>query len=245
MNKISKIKTPRPGTGTGKPIKYPPVDFSAALEQPQAPHQVQTKRGREEIDFSAALPKTQPATTSQLPANPSSNINNIILGEDVVVKENHLNIKDQLTEIEINFLEIFLGGNISVDNAMIQAGYTNIEKSQRYVLARKIVERYESGARGAKEVMRKCGVGEVRVAKKIDGLMEDPSSRTQLGATELAGRILGMTQEQRGPIQGIQIIINTAPAAVPGQPGQSPVIDLKVGERKPLPPPAKPLQITK
>jgi hypothetical protein len=99
-------------------------------------------------------------------------------------------------------------------------------------------------------VLRACGVGEVRVAKKIDQLMEGESERTQLGATELAAKCLGMAQEPRGPAQGIQIIIHTnlgpdgVPPAQPAPVGP-PVIDLKVGERKPLPPQKKPLQITK
>ncbi len=244
MNKVSsKIKTPRPGTGTGKARKYPPVDFSAALEQPKAPRQGQTKgKGGEEIDFAAALDQA-------LTPAPYINNNIVVNGDMLDIKEdsdnNKIKLKDQLTDMEIDFLENYLTGKHTMESAMRAAGFKNYHPDYVYKKARKIIQKYEEGARGAKEVMRKCGVGEVRVAKKIDGLMEDPSSRTQLGATELASRVLGMTQEQRGPTQGIQIIINTAPAAAPIQPGQPPAIDLKVEERKPLPPPAKPLQITK
>ncbi len=244
MNKISnRIKTPRPGTGTGKPIKYPPVDFSAALKQPKAPPQVKPKRkgGKEEIDFSAAL---DPALAPALYINNNTlvNSNRSDIKEDS--DNNKIKLKDQLTDQEIDFLEIYLGGNITIESAMIEAGYTNVCTRSRHRIASNIVQKYERGARGAREVMRKCGVGEVRVAKKIDGLMEDPSSRTQLGATELAARILSMTQEQRGPTQGIQIIINTAPAVAPGGAGPGPPT-IDVQERKQLPPPTKPLQITK
>ncbi len=216
----------------GTPRKYPPKVKTTDPDQ---------------IDFSAAVPKTQPGVTTQTPEDPTTNINNIILAGDVVSNENKFSIKSLITAKELNFLEYFLSGEYTIEEAMISAGYIGYHQKSLYRISRKIVEKYEEGARGAKEVMRKCGVGEVRVAKKIDGLMDDPSSRTQLGATELAGRILGMTQEQRGPTQGIQIIINTAPAAAHqgSQPGHPQVIDLTVEERKPLPPPSKPLQITK
>jgi len=225
------------GYPKGRPRKYPPIDFLAALEQG-------TQDDHGEIDFTVLL--DQPPAPPPVPY-----INNNLGNSDGLYTEKESvndipKLKDQLTDKEIKFLDIYLSGEYTIDSAMVLAGYGNYERKYRYQLSRKIIEKYESGAEGARKVLRQCGVGEVRVAKKIDALMEAPSERTQLGATELAAKCLGMTQEQRGPTQAIQIIINTVPAPGPGGPGPAggpPTIE--VTERKALPPQTKPLQITK
>ncbi len=165
--------------------------------------------------------------------------------KETLKEEGSIDLRGQMTVKELKFLEVYLSGECSIDKSMIAAGFGNYHIRSRYRRARGIIKKYEEQAGSARKVLRGCGVGEVRVAKKIDTLMDAPSDRTQLGATELAARVLGMTQEQRGSIQGIQIIINTAPAAAPvhSQPGQPPV-RAEVQEKKPLPPQSKPLQIT-
>jgi hypothetical protein len=163
-----------------------------------------------------------------------------------VEEEGPIDFKGQLTLKELGFLEAYLSGECSIDQAMIAAGFGDHHVRSRYRRARKIIEKYETQA-GARKVLRACGVGETRVAQKIDKLMDAPSDRTQLGATELAAKCLGMAQEPRGPAQGIQIIIHTslAPGSGEGPAGQPGPPVVEVQEKKPLPPQRKPLQITK
>jgi hypothetical protein len=158
-------------------------------------------------------------------------------------EEGSIDLKSQLSLKELKFLEVYLSGGSSIDESMVAAGFGNFHQRSRYRRARGIIQKYETQA-GARKILRACGVGEVRVAKKIDALMEAPSDRTQLGATELAAKCLGMAQEPRGPAQGVQIIIHTSLPPAPGEPGPGPPV-LDVQEKKPLPPQKKPLQITK
>ncbi len=204
------VKKKRGPGNPGTPRKYPAVDFTAALEQ--ASHQVQAKGG-EEIDFSVAVPKTQPGTTTQPPcppppANPSTNINNTILGDDVVLKENKFSIKSLLTVKEVKFLENFLSGELTIEEAMISAGYIGYHQKSLYRISRKIVEKYESAAPDAKKVFRDIGFGELSVAQGIKRLAQQGRSEVvQLNAYALAAKCLQMTQEAPALRVGFQVVI--------------------------------------
>jgi hypothetical protein len=205
---------------------------------------IKRNMGSGEVD--RVLRRNKPAEKEQPPSKalpalelPPGPDNNAVSVEE----EGSIDFKGQLTEKESRFLEAYLSGECSIDQAMVAAGYGNYHMRSRYRRARKIIQKYETQA-GARKVLRACGVGEVRVAKKIDQLMEGESERTQLGAIELAAKCLGMTQEQKGPTQGIQIIIHTSLPPAPGEPGPGPPV-LDVQEKKALPPQKKPLQITK
>jgi hypothetical protein len=179
-------------------------------------------------------PKAPPA--HEAPPGPDNNAVS-------VEEEGPIDFKGQLTLKELGFLEAYLSGECSIDQAMVAAGYGNYHMRSRYRLAHKIIQKYETQA-GARKALRACGVGEVRVAKKINELMEGGSERTQLGATELAAKCLGMTQDQAGPTQGVTIVIQgpdgqqaalrPAPKATPRLPAPDPH----------LLPPGKPIQIT-
>jgi hypothetical protein len=97
-------------------------------------------------------------------------------------------------------------------------------------------------------VLRACRVGEVRVAKKIDELMEGGSERTQLGATELAAKCLGMTQDQVHPSEGVTVIIQAIEGpqqinVVP--PSQAPLQEQPAYNHPKPRKPGEPVQITK
>jgi hypothetical protein len=194
-----------------------------------------------EIDFAAGMgePPTHPAP--YLYNDTLDNKGSLCSNKDT---DNDMTTgKDHLTSQEIAFLEYYLTGNYSLKESMVLANYKNYHPKYLEAKARKIIERYESQAGGAAKVLRKAGVGEVRVAQMILKLMGDPSARTQLGATELAAKCLQMSQEPRGPAQGVQIIIHTSLAPASGEPQPGPPV-LDIQERKPLPPQKKPLQIT-
>lgn len=211
MDKVnSKIKTPRPGTGTGKPVKYPPVDFAAALVH--APHRDPRKKraGQDDIDLSAAVPKTQPGgTTSQPPPpQPSTNINNTLLGGNAIVKENQFNIKDVLTAKELKFLENFISGDLTIEEAMVLAGYGNLSQRYIYQIAQKTIRKYENSGPEAKKVFRDIGFGELSVAKGIKRLAQDGKSEVvQLNAYALAAKCLQMTQEAPALQVGFQVVV--------------------------------------
>ncbi len=218
MDKVKedRIKTPRPGTGTGKPRRYPPVDLAAAL--PQAPQQAPRKKRRadlagldDDIDLAAALPKHQtgPATSqSPPPPPPSTNINNTMLEGDIVSKENKFNIKDVLTVKELIFLENFISGDYTIQEAMILAGYGNLSERWIYQIAQKTIRKYENSGQEAKKVFRDIGFGELSVAKGIKKLAQQGKSEVvQLNAYALAAKCLQMTQEAPVLQVGFQVVI--------------------------------------
>lgn len=149
---------------------------------------------------------------------------------------------DGLNEQETTFIEILLTGNYTIDNAMKLAGYGGTSQRNRYHIASRIIQKYESGVGDARKIMRATGVGEVAVALKIKELMEDSSRTIQAKATELAGKYLGMTKETLEIEHGITIVIkgsDRAPAT-PGVPPDRP----KAEEPKALPGPT-PISIIK
>jgi len=128
---------------------------------------------------------------------------------DIDVVEGKFSLKDQLTQKELRFIELYLLGEHSVDKAMELAGYEGYHPHSLYRLGRKIVQKYEQSGGDARKILRSVGVGEVQVAKKILELMNDSSKNVQLRATELAAKCLGMTKENVEIAQGIQIVIKT------------------------------------
>jgi len=165
--------------------------------------------------------------------------------------------KDQLTSQELTFLELLFNtprkdwkSQISIDKAMLGAGYGGFSQDWRYKLARKIVKKYERGAAGASQVFQDIGFGQVRVAQGIADKAENAQSEAvSLNALALAARCQGMTEpkEQGGSL--VQIIINTGgtqPPA-PGSPAPAPGVVIGTAPAIGTAPgiPRKPLQITR
>jgi predicted DNA-binding protein YlxM (UPF0122 family) len=157
-------------------------------------------------------------------------------------------LKDQLTEREIKFIENYLAGGVTVEKAMIAAGYVGYNTDYLYRLSRKIVQRYEAQAADHREIFRACGVGVARVAKKISEAMDKAKSETvQFNYTQLAAKALGITADVTQASQGLTIVIQAqgdaqtqvnvsqGPAAEPGSPGYEHPAGL----------PGKPIQISK
>jgi hypothetical protein len=129
---------------------------------------------------------------------------------------------------ELIFLEKYLIEKEGVVSAMKAVGYGGYTDRHLFNLAKKIVIRYDSRAGDARKVFRQAGVGGVRLAQKVDKLLDAASERTQLGAAELAAKVLRATQEPGTVDAGVRININInimAPGQVtvaPGPPGAPP-----------------------
>lgn len=119
-----------------------------------------------------------------------------------------LNIKKHLTEKEMLFIEIFLAGGCSREDAMISAGYGNYSQSHRLALARKIISKHESLVEGHQKTFRAVGAGEVSVAQGLLKLATTAKSEaTRLNAWIAIGKILGLTQDVVAANLGISIVI--------------------------------------
>ena len=227
----------------------------------------------DDLDFAAAMiPKKigrprkpiNPPETSTTRYNISTLNNNNINDDSNPDIENNLNdlnkinIKDQLSAQELTFLEHLFNsprngwkGQLSIDKAMLAAGFGSYSQDYRYKLARKIVEKYERGAAGASQVFRDIGFGQIKVAQGIADKAENAQSEAvSLNALALAARCQGMTEpNEAGRSTGVQIIINTGPAQAqppgPGAPPPALVVNADGSTAAAPPIPRKPLQITR
>ena len=69
----------------------------------------------------------------------------------------------------MKFLEIYLLGELNVDEAMISAGYVGYHPKSLYRLGRKIVEKFENQGGDHRKIARAIGAGEVTILR---GLLE-------------------------------------------------------------------------
>lgn len=171
-----------------------------------------------------------------------------------------VDIKGKLTSSELAFLDNYLNtpylkgkDHITIDKAMILAGYGQLSQASRYRIAKKICSKYERAARDNAEIFQALGYGKLQVARGIIHKAEAAQSEAvSLKALALAADCLQMREQADQGRQGINIIINTGPSpAAPGQqpPGPGPSV-LFVGngeQQQPEEQPkiTKPLQISR
>lgn len=118
--------------------------------------------------------------------------------------------KRQLTQKEMNFLEIYFAGGVSIDRSMILAGYGNYSQDGRYYIAKKIKEKYELQTRDHRKIMRALGYGEVKILRLlIDSATKAKSETVMLNARVALAKCLGLQTETLEAIEGIQIVIKS------------------------------------
>ena len=148
-----------------------------------------------------------------------------------------------MTLRELLFIELRFIEEKEIDKAMIQAGYGDHGEKYRYLLAQKIIKKYESLSEDSKKIFQDVGFGQLTIAQGIKNkALNAKSEMVSLNAYQLAARCTRMLEEPQASHQGVNIIINcgTEPAGSPGAPAR-PINVLVQGEALP----AKPLQITK
>ena len=186
--------------------------------------------------------KIKNVLSDPLSTQPSTNINEL--------DHKPLNLKEVITDKEYLFLNSYLSGGITIDEAMIQAGYGNYHEKYRYQLSRKIIEKYESQADDHRKIARAMGAGEVTI---VEGLLKlartAKGEMVRLNAWSQLSKILGLTKEQLDGAGGVTIIFEGAgapgaTASLPGAPG-APPLPPSQGEIKVIPASNKPIMITK
>jgi hypothetical protein len=124
---------------------------------------------------------------------------------------NKIDLKGQLTIREVRFIELRFVEGMTTDKAMIAAGYGNYSQKQRYRIATKIVQKYESQGGDHQKIMRAMGYGEVRVIELlIEAATKFKSEAVRLNARIALAKALGLQKEVIDGVQGVKIIINAA-----------------------------------
>jgi len=117
-------------------------------------------------------------------------------------------LKTQITEKELKFIQLYLSGEYTTEIAMNLSGYENLHPRYKYFLASKIIQKYESSAGEHRKTFRAVGAGEVSVAQGLLKLATTAKSEmVRLNAWIAIGKILGLTQDVVAINQGIQIVI--------------------------------------
>jgi len=118
------------------------------------------------------------------------------------------NLKDQLTEKELKFIEIYMLGEITKEKAMELAGYTGYHQRWVYYLAAKIIQKYESRAEDHRKIARAIGAGEVTVLRGLLELAQNARAEAvRCKAWEALASCLGLKSEPVESFQGMQIVI--------------------------------------
>lgn len=134
-----------------------------------------------------------------------------VKADDNQVVPRTFDIKSQITEKELRFIELYLTGDLTVDKAMESAGYTGYHKKSLYRLGRKIVGKYECSTGDHRKIFRAIGAGETAVAKGLFKLATTAKSEmVQLNAWATLAKCLGLTKEVVDGVEGIQIVINSS-----------------------------------
>ena len=155
------------------------------------------------------------------------------------------NLKGKMTLKELKFIGLHFSGEQGTLKSMKLAGYKAAHDSYLFLLAKKIIEKYESQVGDHRILGRAMGAGEVKVFKSLIALMADKSPLIRLNATTQLAKILGMTKEQIDGAGGITIIFEQPDA--PGPPAALALPSQDAEQPKPVTyqQPVKVLQITK
>ena len=214
----------------------PPTKPPAKAQAPKARTKAKIKaKGNPKPPAKGTKPKATPASSDQV-------LTPEIVGEEGI---KGISLKDQLTMKEVKFIELHLTGSMTIEKAMIAAGYEEYSQNHRYFLAKKIIEKYESLADDHRKIMRAMGYGESKIIELlIDSAEKASSEMVKLQARIALARCLGLQKEVVEVQHGMNIIIKSrsqAPPATPIEGGARPALVHQI-EHKPGP---KSISITK
>jgi hypothetical protein len=115
-------------------------------------------------------------------------------------------IKAPLTDKELEFIQLHLIHNVSMDQAMISIGYGRFSPQWRNILARRILIKYETRAQDRRILFRELGAGEVEICQGLLDLARNARSEAVRRAAwaDLAS-CLGLKAEQIESFQGVSL----------------------------------------
>jgi hypothetical protein len=116
-----------------------------------------------------------------------------------------IEIDTDLSEKELKVLDSYFSGH-PLHRAVKAAGYKAKDIPTRIFIGNRILQKYECQA-GGKEIFRRIGLGEVRIALKLLALTDDEKPNIRLQALSIASKCLGMQREVLESLEAPVIVI--------------------------------------
>jgi hypothetical protein len=122
-----------------------------------------------------------------------------------------LDLTGKMTDKETRFIYFYMAGGISVEDAMILAGYKGYHPHHLSQLGKKIINKHECQADDHRKIFRAVGAGETAIAMGLLHLAQNAKSEmVKLNAWTALAKCLGLTKEVVEGVEGIQIVINSS-----------------------------------
>lgn len=139
--------------------------------------------------------------------------------ELISIEINSIEFKQDFTEREKKFLELYLSGNITQDAAVMKAGYKSKFKQNRALIGKRIVEKYCSSIQDHKIIFRQIGFSEAKLGIMLLNMAENAKSENvRLQALNLASKCLGMHREVIEGLEGFKMVFEDCPAPTKAEP---------------------------
>ena len=142
--------------------------------------------------------------------------NSLLSSSDIKIINNEVNsieFKTDFTEREKKFLEFYLSGNITMDNAVQKSGYKSKFQQNRHIIAKRILEKYCQSIQDHKIIFRQIGFSEAKLGLMLLNMAENAKSENvRLQALNLASKCLGMHREVIEGLEGFRMVFEDCPA---------------------------------
>ena len=152
-----------------------------------------------------------------------------------------LDTKAKMSDKELRFIYFYMAGGITVERAMILAGYSGYSETYLKKLGTQLIAKHECQVGDHRKIFRAVGAGETAIAMGLLHLAQNARSEmVRHNAWNSLSKCMGLSKEVMETAEGIQIIINRG-CVTAGEDDQPAVLDLP----KAPPPSSGTLQITK
>jgi len=151
--------------------------------------------------------KQNSAPSAPILINDSTSINKDGNLQDInIAVSSAKDLKAPLTDQELKFIELYLIEKLNRNDAMIQAGYTGCTDRWRYVIASRILQKYESRAQDRRNLFRELGAGEIAICQGLLELARGPyPAAVRRAAWSDLASCMGLKQEQVENFQGVTL----------------------------------------
>jgi len=219
-------KKPQTSPADLQPLQEPTIDLEAAL----------ASQGEDDPLY---IYRDNSLDDDMLGDSILSDDNLLLSNNDIEVINNEINsieFKQDFTDREKKFLELYLSGNITQDAAIQKSGYKSKFQQNRSLIAKRILEKYCSSIQDHKIIFRQIGFSEAKLGIMLLNMAENAKSENvRLQALNLASKCLGMHREVIEGLEGFKMVFEDCPAPSKPEPAKpQPALPDPTNEQEPV-----------